>query len=100
MNAQALPFSRTAYTAAGAIALTDTLSILNNTTAVAMTLANGTTDGQTTLIVLMGTANATVTGNFDGSSGTAITLTASAAGTVRDKIRPKWSVADSTWFVE
>ena len=95
-------FSRSVYTAPGAIALTDTLSVLASTgsTTLAMTLANGTVDGQAAFIKLMSaTANASLSATIDGAS-QVVQLTASASGTLRDSLKLKWSVADTTWFLE
>lgn len=92
-------FVRSSYAASGAIATTDTLSVLTGSASLSMTLAAGTADGQGILVVLLASANATVSGVFDGSS-QAIALTASASGTVRDKLKVRWSAADNTWFVE
>ena len=94
-------FSRSVYTASGAISLSDTLSIINGSSGtLAMTLANGTTDGQTVLIKLLGAANATVTATIDGASGNIVAMTASTSGTLKDSLRLRWSTADTTWIAE
>ena len=95
-----VPFVRSAYTTSGALASTDTLSLLNCSSACALTLAAGTTDGQTDLIKNIGTAGSTVTANIDGTASTVVTFTATAAGTIRDSVRLRWSATDSTWFAE
>ena len=96
----ALPFARNAYTASGVIAPTDTLSLLNGAAALSLTLGSGTGDGQTLLIKNVGAANATITGNIDGTAGNVVTLTATPAGTVRDGVRLRWSAVDATWWAE
>ena len=69
-----LPVSQT-YTASGAIAITDALSLLDSASAIAMTLANNTVDGYPIVIKNYGAGTATVTANIDGTSGSVVTLT-------------------------
>lgn len=93
-------FTRAAYTASGAISTANTLAVMNGSAGtLAMTLANGTADGQPILIKQLGTAAATVTATIDGASQT-VALAAGSAGTVRDALKLRWSTADTSWLVE
>ncbi len=91
-------FTRGVYTASGAISLTNTLAILTAPSGtLAMTLANGTSDGQSMLIKNLGVISATVTLMLDGAS-QAVTFAAASAGTIRDSLTARWSTGDSTWL--
>lgn len=99
-GAASTAFVRGAYTASGAISLANTLAVLNGSTGtLAMTLANGTTDGQPLLIKILGTASATVAITLDGAS-QSVALTGSAPGTIRDALKLRWSVVDASWLAE
>lgn len=82
----------TTYTSSGAIATTDLFSLINSASAIAMTLASGSADGQPFTINNLGAGTATVTLNLQGVAATPFSLPTGSALTIR------WNVAHSTWL--
>ena len=80
----------TTYTASGAIATSDSFSLINSATAVAMTVAAGTVDGQPLIINNYGAGTATVTLTLQGVS----TPVSMPSGSV---LNVSWNVALSTY---
>jgi hypothetical protein len=84
----------TTYTASGAISLTDTLSMLNSASALAMTVANGTVLAQLT-IHNIGAGTATVSGTIEGGSNS-VTLLGNPNGA---NLVLRWLPSLSTWII-
>jgi hypothetical protein len=80
------------YTSAGTIAITDTFALINNSYAVAMTLAAGTVDGHPIIINNYGAGTATVTLNIQGS----VTPVVLPSGSV---LNVSWNVALATYLL-
>lgn len=85
----------TTYTAAGAISLADSLSIVNSATNVTMTLANGT-GTQLLLIKRYGAGSVTITGNIDGNASGSIAM-ASTGG--KESVQLRWVSGLTTWVL-
>jgi hypothetical protein len=90
----------TIYTASGAIAPADSFSLLNGTTALSMTLANGSVDGHPLIINNYGSAASTVTLNLGGNSGTVVTLAANTPTQPGGAtLNVTWNAALSTYLL-
>ncbi len=85
------------YTAAGAITVSDDLSILNATASVTMTLANDTVDNRRHIIKCFGAGSCNVTGMFDGVSQT---INMSPSGTRKADLVVDWIASLSSYIVE
>lgn len=59
-------FTKTTYSSSGTISPTDNLSILNSSSDLTMTLANGTVDNHQQTLKQFGSGNVSITGSFDG----------------------------------
>ncbi len=82
------------YTSSGAIAVTDTTSLLNSASSLAMRLANGTVDGHSIAIPNIGAGTATVTlSSLDGTPSVPIQL---PSGSV---LNVAWNAVNSTYIV-
>ncbi len=73
-------YVRTPYTASGTLATTDSLSRISSSSAVTMTLANGSVDNHAQLIANIGAGAASIVGTFYGTAQT-YTLPGLSAGT-------------------
>jgi hypothetical protein len=82
----------TFYTAAGAIAVTDNLAVVNSASAVAMTLAAGALDGHTLIINNRGAGAATVTLGLQGGTANIVLTQSSVLAIV-------WNAAGGTWLL-
>jgi hypothetical protein len=89
-----LPVSTT-YTASGAIAVTDAISLVNAASAVTMTLGAGATDGHVLVVKRFGAGAVTLTGTIDGSS-TTINMNSAS---VKEGAMLAWNAANSTWLL-
>jgi hypothetical protein len=85
------------YTASGAIAPTDNLSIVTSASPVAMTLAAGAVDMHTITIKRLGAGSVAVTATIDGVSQT---VNMASAGTLKDALGLRWLATLSTYIVE
>ena len=90
-------YETSVYTASGAIAITDDIAVINASSAVAMTLANGAVDGRAIEIKRIGAGTATVAATIDSTSQT---LTMNAAGTLKDSASLRWIAALSSYILE
>lgn len=98
------PYVRSTYTASGTLATTDNLSLVTSSTAVTMTLANGTVDNHPQLIKQFGPGSVSVSGTFDGTMQT-ITLStlvpsSSNSGSLYSSVTTRWIAASNTYIVE
>ena len=78
----------TIYTASGAIAVTDSYALINSSSNVLMTLANGTVEGATIMIKRFGAGTVGVTAVIDGVSQT---VAMTSAGTIKENLILSWS---------
>ncbi len=82
------------YTAAGALPITDDVSIVNASATAAMTLANDTVDGHMRTIKRFGAGTVTVTATIDGTSQT---VTMNTNSTIRESLTLLWVAALSSY---
>lgn len=85
----------TTYTASGAITLTDTLSMLNSASALAMTVANGSASVIQLTIHNLGAGTATVSGTIESGSNS-VTLLGNPNGA---DLVLRWLPSLSTWII-
>jgi hypothetical protein len=85
----------TAYTASGAISPSDRVAIINAAGAVTMTLASGSSNGQSLLIKRFGGGAVTITANLDGASSSIV----ADSTTIRESVSLAWSSSLSTWLI-
>lgn len=93
-GATTLPVSNT-YTAAGAIAITDRLAVINLASAGTMTLAAGTVDGFVVNVKRIGAGVVSLTANIDGTSQTLV-MDATAA---KESLSLAWASALGTYLI-
>jgi hypothetical protein len=91
----AAPITTTTYTASGALALTDDESIVNASSAVTMTLANGS-GPKVMYIKRYGAGAVTVTGTIDGTTSQSVLLN-SVGG--KELMRLSWNSGLTTWIM-
>ncbi len=84
------------YTASGAIAPTDNLSLVNAAAAVAMTLGSGAVDGHPIVIKRYGAGAVTLTASIDGVAGSRVAMNSTA---VKESVSLTWSAALATWLL-
>ncbi len=84
------------YTASGAIAVTDNLSLINAGIAVSMTLGSGSVDGHPIVIKRYGAGAVTLTASIDGVAGSRAVMSST---TVKESVSLAWSSALSTWLL-
>ena len=84
------------YTAAGAIAVTDNLALVNAAAAVSMTLGSGTVDGHPIVIKRFGAGSVTVTATIDGVAGSRVVMNST---TIKESVSLAWSSALATWLL-
>lgn len=85
----------TTYTASGAITTTDRMAIINAASAVTMTLASGSSNGQSLLIKRVGAGAVTVTASLDGNSDSIV----ADSTTIKESVLLSWSSSLSTWLI-
>lgn len=93
----AVTYSPGTYTASGAISLSDSISVINSTSAVAMTLANDAVDGRVRDIKRFGSGTVTVTATIDGVSQTVVMNTTQ---TIRESLTLQWVASLSSYIAE
>jgi hypothetical protein len=86
----------TTYTASGAISPTDRVAVINTANAVSMTLASGSSNGQSLLIKRTGSGAVTITANMDGVSGASIVAD---SATIKESVLLAWSSSLATWLI-
>jgi hypothetical protein len=83
------------YTASGAISPTDHVAAINAANAVTMTLASGSSNGQSLLIKRFGAGAVTITANLDGASSSIVADSA----TIKESVLLAWSSSLATWLI-
>jgi hypothetical protein len=87
----------TDYTAAGALAITDDLSVVSNASAITMTLANDTKDQHAHTIYQTGAGTVSVTAMIDGTSQT---VALSSQGSLKSTLTLRWLASQSSYVVD
>ena len=85
----------TTYTASGAIAPTDRVAIINAASAVTMTLASGSSDGQSLTVKRLGAGAVTITASLDNASSSIV----ADSTTIKESVLLAWSSSLSTWLI-
>ncbi len=88
---------RSAYSASGALAVSDIISVLTNTGPVAMTLAAGTTDNRLHVVKFLGSPSASLSAVIDGQQQT---VTPTQAGPLKPVLSLRWLADLATYIVE
>ncbi len=96
MPAMAITTVSNTYTASGALAPTDNISLINAASAVTMTLAAGTADGHVVTVKRFGAGAVTLTASIDGAAGTQILMNSAS---LKEAVTLVWNVANATWLL-
>ena len=99
MTAESIPalqnrYVSNTYTASGAIAVTDDISIVNASSTTTMTLSSGLQDGHALQVKRMGSGNVVLTANMDGTSQS---VTMSTVG-LKGFENLRWVASLGTWI--
>ena len=93
-NDTPLPITTT-YTGSGAIAVTDSLALVNSVGAAVMTLASGTIDGHQLTVKRYGVGAVSITANIDGTGATVVNLNGVGA---KEAAVLVWQAGLATWL--
>ncbi len=84
------------YTAAGAIAASDNLALVNAAAAVSMTLGSGAVDGHPIVVKRYGAGAVTLIASIDGVAGSRVVM---GSTTVKESVSLAWSSTLATWLL-